>query len=166
VRQLTPSQKGAAAEAAITARAIELGLIVLRPLCEGGRYDLIIDLEPELMRVQCKWARRIEGVLSVNLTTSRHTPGGYVRTTYTALEVDAIGAYAADVRRCFLIPISEVSGGRSVHLRLDQAHNNQAKRIRWADDYDFDAMIARRQAAGSASQNGLGTLRPDRSLGL
>jgi hypothetical protein len=56
--ELTPSQKGAAAEAAITAAVIQLGLTVLRPLCEGRRYDIVIDLEPELLRVQCKLAQR------------------------------------------------------------------------------------------------------------
>jgi hypothetical protein len=143
VRELTPSEKGAAAEAAITARAIELGLVVLRPLCEGGRYDLVIDLEPELMRVQCKWATQRADVLSVNLTTSRLTPNGYVRTTYTAAEVDAIGVYSADLRSCFLIPIAEVAEGRAIHLRLKPAKNNQIRRVRWADDYDLDAVIAR-----------------------
>src|ERR1039458_614405 len=54
---LTPSQKGAAAEAAITAAVIQLGLTVLRPLCEGRRYDLVVDLEPRLLRVQCKLGR-------------------------------------------------------------------------------------------------------------
>jgi PD-(D/E)XK endonuclease len=58
VDDLTPSQKGAVAEAAITAMVIQLGLVVLRPLCEGRRYDLAIDLEPELLRVQCKMARQ------------------------------------------------------------------------------------------------------------
>lgn len=75
---LTPSQKGAIAEAAFTAAAIELGLFVLRPACEGGRYDLLIDLDPEVIRVQCKWARRVTGVLVINLSTSRCTPNGYV----------------------------------------------------------------------------------------
>ena len=58
------------AEAAITAAAIQLGLTVLRPLCEGRRYDLVIDLEPGLLRVQCKLARRIKGVLAVCLETN------------------------------------------------------------------------------------------------
>jgi PD-(D/E)XK endonuclease len=59
VVQLTPSQKGAAAEAAITAAVIRLGLTVLRPLCEGRRYDLIVDLEPKLLRVHVttSWSR-------------------------------------------------------------------------------------------------------------
>ena len=55
---LSPSQKGAFAEAAISAAALELGLTVLRPLCEGRRYDIVIDLEPRLVRVQCKLAHR------------------------------------------------------------------------------------------------------------
>jgi hypothetical protein len=37
MNELTPSQKGAVAEAAITAASIQLGLVVLRPLCEGRR---------------------------------------------------------------------------------------------------------------------------------
>jgi hypothetical protein len=42
VDDLTPSQKGAAAEAAIAAMVIELGLTVLRPLSEGRRYDVAL----------------------------------------------------------------------------------------------------------------------------
>jgi hypothetical protein len=53
---LTTNQKGAIAEAAIMKAAFELGYDVYRPAIEGGRYDLIIDLEPRLLRVQCKWA--------------------------------------------------------------------------------------------------------------
>jgi hypothetical protein len=143
VIELTPSQKGAAAEAAITAMTIELGLVVLRPLCEGSRYDLMIDLEPELLRVQCKMARRVSGVLSVRLQTSRYTPSGYVRTSYTAAEVDVIAAYSPELRRGFLIPIQEASGRRSIHLRLDATKNNQAEGIKWARDYEFAPGIER-----------------------
>jgi hypothetical protein len=155
VRELTPSQKGAAAEAAITAAAIELGLVVLRPLCEGSRYDLMIDLEPELLRVQCKWARRLDGVLFVNLTTSRHTPGGYIRTAYTAAQVDAIAAYSAELGRSFLIPIEEVTGVRAIYLRLEPTRNNQARGIRWADEYGFADMIrTRSELANAGSTSG------------
>jgi hypothetical protein len=31
--------KGAVAETAITARAVELGIVVLKPVVEGRRYD-------------------------------------------------------------------------------------------------------------------------------
>ncbi|MGO9319258.1 MAG: group I intron-associated PD-(D/E)XK endonuclease [Solirubrobacteraceae bacterium] len=140
---LTPSQKGAAAEAAITAMAIQLGLTVLRPLCEGRRYDLVIDLEPDLLRVQCKMARRLSGVLLVALQTNRYTPGGYVSTSYTAAEIDAIAAYSPELHRGFLIPINEASGRRALHLRLDPTRNNQAQGIKWARDYEFSSGINR-----------------------
>ena len=143
VDDLTPSQKGAAAEAAITAMTIELGLTVLRPLCEGRRYDLVIDLEPDLLRVQCKMARRISGVLLVGVQTNRYTPGGYVSTSYTAAEIDAIAAYSPELHRGFLVPIDEASGRSALHLRLDPTRNNQAHGIKWAQDYEFAAGIDR-----------------------
>ncbi|MCW3068818.1 MAG: hypothetical protein JWL67_1443 [Solirubrobacterales bacterium] len=141
MRELTPSQKGAVAEAAITTAAMELGLTVLRPLCEGRRYDLVIDLEPQLLRVQCKLAQRLAGVLSVRVATSRYTPRGYVRTSYTADEIDAVGAYSPELQRCFLLPIDEVAGRRAVHLRLEPTRNNQSERIKWARNYEFPASI-------------------------
>jgi hypothetical protein len=139
--ELTPSQKGAAAEAAITAAVIQLGFTVLRPLCEGQRYDLVVDLEPALLRVQCKLARHLDGALAIHLQTNRCTPAGYVSTTYTPAEVDAIAAYSPDLRRSFLIPIGEVAGRRCIHLRLRPARNNQASGITWARDYELEAVL-------------------------
>ncbi len=141
MRELTPSQKGAAAEAAITAAVIQLGFTVLRPLCEGRRYDLIVDLEPALLRVQCKLARRVGGALAIHLGTNRFTPAGYVSTTYSAAEVDAIGAYSPELRRSFLIPIAEASGRRCIHLRLTPTRNNQARGINWASDFELESIV-------------------------
>src|ERR1700685_1016096 len=100
---LSTSQKGAAAEAEIAAAAIRADLVVLRPLCDGGRYDLVIDIGEELLRVQCKWASRQGNVLTARCLTSRHTPTGYVRTSYSAEEIDAIAVYAPDHERGFLL---------------------------------------------------------------
>ncbi|MGP0101833.1 MAG: group I intron-associated PD-(D/E)XK endonuclease [Solirubrobacteraceae bacterium] len=155
INDLTPSQKGAVAEAAITAMAIQLGLVVLRPLCEGRRYDLMFDLEPEVLRVQCKMARRLSGVLVVGLATNRYTPGGYVSTKYTAAEIDVIAAYSPELHRGFLIPIDEASGRRALHLRLNPTRNNQAQGIKWARDYEFAPGIDRlRSGSGGRSEPG------------
>jgi hypothetical protein len=50
VRELTPSEKGAIAEAKICAAAVEADIVVSRPISEGRRYDLIFDLGPRLLR--------------------------------------------------------------------------------------------------------------------
>ena len=86
---LTPSQKGAIAETAIMAAATKLGVRVWLPLTEGGRSDLVLEVGSRLLRVQCKWAARKGGVLVVHTGTCRLTPRGYLRTSYSAEEVDA-----------------------------------------------------------------------------
>ena len=149
--ELTPSQKGAAAEAAITSAVIQLGLTVLRPLCEGRRYDLIVDLDPALLRVQCKLAQFLDGGVAIRLYTSRYTPNGYVYTSYSPAEIDAVGAYSPELNRSFLVPVEEISGMRAIHLRLAPTRNNQARGIRWADDYALESVIQRLREAGSIS---------------
>lgn len=109
----------------------------------GGRYDIVIDLEPQLLRVQCKLARELDGVLPVPTHTNRYTPSGYVSTQYTPDEVDAVAAYATKTQRCYLLPIDVVTSRRGVHLRLAPAKNNQAQGIRWARDYEFETSLRR-----------------------
>ena len=110
-------------------------------MCEGSRYDLMLDLEPAVLRVQCKMARSLPGALLVALRTSRCTPRGYVATTYTAEEVDVIATYSPELRRAFLLPINEVEDRSAVHLRLEPTANNQAHGIKWASAYEFASMI-------------------------
>ena len=134
------TMKGAIAEAAIRLAAVELGFHVLQPLTEGRRYDLVIDTGPQLLRVQCKWARRKQNVIIVDTSTRRLTPHGYVSTTYTADEIDGVGAYCQELKRCYYLPIAIAAGRRLFHLRLAPAANHQQVAINWARDYDFGAI--------------------------
>ena len=137
------TDKGAIAETAIAAEAVRLGIFVARPVQEGRRYDLIFDIEHALHRVQVKWGRLSGDVIIVSTGTCRHTPRGYIRSTYSADEVDAIAVYCGDLNRSFYLPIQEVDGLSVVHLRLAPARNNQRALIKMAEDYDLDKMVAR-----------------------
>src|SRR3712207_5580954 len=123
--------KGAIAESFIAARAIELGVFVLRPLIEGRRYDLLFDIDHRLFRVQCKYAARKGSVLVVNLTSCRYTPRGYVYAKYGTDEIDAFAAYSPELKRSFWLPMDQVGGQRAVRLRLSPAANNQEVAIRY-----------------------------------
>jgi hypothetical protein len=152
---MNTNHKGAWAEAEIVAAAVRLDLCVLRPLREGRRYDIVIDLEPRMLRVQCKWASRMGDVLGIRTSTSRHTPRGYVRTTYSLTEIDAFAAYSPALNRCYLVPATETEGQSYLHLRLAPTRNNQAQGVRWAADYAFDVQIDRlRHAAAADSPRG------------
>jgi hypothetical protein len=161
MNELTPSQKGAAAEAELAAALIRLNLFVLRPVGEGGRYDLAIDTGAGILRVQCKWASRRGNVLTARCNTSRHTPRGYLRSKYTADEIDAIAAYSPDTDRCYLIPVEETEGHVTLSLRLTPTGNNQAERVRWAHDYELASSLERHWARwGAAIRPGEDSSRP------
>ena len=137
---LSTNQKGAIAESAIVHEAIRLGMVVWRPMVEGCRYDLILDTGGRLLRTQCKWATRKGDVVVVRLSTCRHTPRGYVKTTYSAEEIDGIAVWCDDMRECFYIPIVDVDGQGFLHLRLAPARNNQELLVHWAADYRLGAI--------------------------
>jgi len=170
IAPLSTSQKGAAAEAEIAAAAIRLGLTVLRPITEGRRYDLALDIGEEIIRVQCKWAPLRGGAIGTRCDTSRHTPRGYRRTTYTQREIDAVAAYSADTDRCYLIPIGEVEGRWELRLRLEPARNGQIRGVRWASDYEFERSLDRNwrtpRELRTASDRGPAGGRMDDIVGL
>jgi hypothetical protein len=140
MRELTPTEKGAIAEAKIYAAAVEAGIVVSRPLTEGRRYDLIFDVGPTLLRVQCKWAPRKGDVVVVRARTSRYTPSGYVRTTYAVTEVDGIAAYCPQLDACFYIPIEDIAGKSIAHLRLSPTQNGQLAGVTMAQRYHLGAV--------------------------
>jgi PD-(D/E)XK endonuclease len=113
---------------------------VLKPLAEGERYDLVLDLRPRLLRVQCKWAVRRRGVVEITLKTNRRVRDGFKSTTYSAEQIDAVGAYCAELDRCYLLPVAVIAGRQAIYLRLLPSGNNQASGINWARDYELGAI--------------------------
>jgi hypothetical protein len=100
---LSTNQKGAIPEAHITAEAIRRGIVVWRPVAEGCRYDMILDVDGRLLRTQCKWGSRMGDVIVVRIRTCRHTPRGSVKTTYTADEIDGVAVWCEETRDCYFI---------------------------------------------------------------
>jgi len=139
---LSTNQKGAIAETAITALAVRLGIDVYKPVVEGGRYDLILDVGTRLLRVQCKWATRQGDVLVIRCYTCRRAREGMRVRRYTVDEVDVIAAYCAETDQSYLVPPELFASRRQVHLRLGPSRNNQEVGINWAADFGLAARLA------------------------
>ena len=137
---LTTSQKGAVAETAIAYAATRLGIDVYRPVADGGRCDLIFDLGPRLLRVQCKWASRHGETVCVRCYSSRRTAAGLARRTYAPDEIDAIAAYCPDNENSYLLPAAMVTDRAEVWLRLSPSRNNQLVGVHWASAYEFESL--------------------------
>jgi hypothetical protein len=141
--ELTTNQKGAIAETAIAHHATKLGIDVYRPVTEGGRFDLIFVLDDRLLRVQCKWARRIGNAVVVRCYSSRRTREGLRVRAYTADEIDAFAAYCPEVDQCYFLPIDRIPGRRNLQLRLEPARNNQWIGTHLASEFSFEATLRR-----------------------
>jgi prevent-host-death family protein len=145
------NQRGAVAEAAIALAAIRAGVGVFKPASDGERYDLIFDLRPRLVRVQCKAASIVGDVVIVRCRSGRRTRDGILMRPYTRDEIDAFAAYCAALDRCFFMPIGPFDGQTVVSLRLGAPRNNQRAGVNWADDFAFEATLRR---SGAVAQLG------------
>ncbi len=138
---LTTNQKSLIAETAVIHECAKLGVPVLRPL-DDQRYDLVLDLGAQMLRVQCKWAAKRGDVIVIRCRTCRRGRDGLIHRSYRAGEIDAVAAYSPDTGRCYLLPAELSVECAGVHLRLAPTKNNQAIGIRWARDFEFAARLA------------------------
>jgi PD-(D/E)XK nuclease superfamily protein len=138
---LTTNQKGFVAETAVIHECAKLGVPVAKPL-DDQRYDLIFDLGNRFLRVQCKWANLRGDVVVIRPRTCRRAREGLIQRPYAPGEIDAIAAFCAGSRSCYLLP-DELSVGRAaVQLRIGPTRNNQAIGIRWARDFELGATLS------------------------
>jgi hypothetical protein len=140
---MTTDQKGSIAEWAIVLSALKLGVDVYRPVAEGGRTDLVLDLESKLWRVQCKWAECRRNVIPVRCYSSRRTRDGLTRRIYEPSEIDAMAVYCPTLDRCYFVPLEQFGRRSQIQLRVGPALNRQEAGINWAKDYEFAAKLTR-----------------------
>jgi hypothetical protein len=139
-----PNVKGNIAELEIALAAERAGILAYKPIGEHGRTDLVLEIGGELHRVQSKWGALSDdgGVITVQVSGSRLTPRGYVRTPYAAEEVDLVGVYCGGTDRCYLLPQRLFVDKYVVHLRLVPAKNGQRSCINLAEQYEFEGAVA------------------------
>jgi prevent-host-death family protein len=152
-----PNQRGAVAEAAITLEAVKLGVEVFKPVSEHTRYDLVFGLGSRLLRVQCKSATVNGQVVCIRLVSNWHSPRGYVRTRYTAEEIDCVAAHCHELDRNYLIPIERIDGQSAIQLRLAPPKNAQRASINYDSAYLLSGAIAQLGERVTGSHEGVGS---------
>jgi hypothetical protein len=133
----TTKTKGDLAELMVAADLRRKGYKVAIPFGEDWDYDLIIERDDRLERVQVKHASSDGAVVEVPCRSHSLTNGKVKRTKfYTALTIDWLAVYDATTDQCFYVPARELGNGRtSVSLRLAPTRNHQSRGIRLAVDY-------------------------------
>ena len=142
--------------------ATKLGIPVLKPVAEHGRFDMGFEIGDHIYRVQVKTARlaRKGTVLIICLHTSRTTPNGYVRARYLPDEIDLVAAYAPELERCYLLEAPLIVDRNAIQLRLEPPLNGQRAGINLASDYEFDGAVAQLARAPEWHSGGRGFESP------
>lgn len=124
-------------EAYVTARLLEVGKTVLKPVGDNARYDLVMEDQGRFYRVQCKsaqWGDKVHGsIVFASCSSACPTNGG--KRGYHG-EADFFGVYFPPLRKVYLVPVDEF-GPTQIRLRLEPARNGQRKGIRYATDYEL-----------------------------
>ena len=125
---------GDLSEAMIVARLLRLGRVVLKPVGDNTRYDLVINDGDGFLRVQCKTGRLRFGAVSFPACSSTaHVNGKHQ--DYRG-QVDIFGVYCPDIDKCYLIPV-DVVGKREGAIRVNAPKNNQTKGLHLAVEYEL-----------------------------
>jgi hypothetical protein len=125
------SSIGNRTEAVVLAALIEAGYQALLPFGSGHPYDIALDDDGRLVRVQCKTGRLLkEGV--VFFPTASWCRNLSYR-SYRG-DVDFFGVYCSGTGQVYLVPIGEVPE-KAAYLRVEPTRNGQLRGIRWAKDY-------------------------------
>ena len=105
IKELTTQQKGITTEMFVAARLLQLGYNVSQPFCQDSKYDLIVDVNNKLYRLQVKTARLInDSTIIFNCRSTTKNSQTNKSRYYQENEIDYFATYWNN--EVFLIPIS------------------------------------------------------------
>lgn len=116
------AKQGEITESIVLARLVQSGYECLIPWGHDHCYDIAIDDDGKLIRIQCKTARYIkrQGCLEFNTAITYARVGGkpHIRKGYRG-DADYFGIYSPDMKKVYLIPVEDVPASFKGLLRLD-----------------------------------------------
>jgi hypothetical protein len=132
-----PVDVGPRSEAAILSVLIRRGYAVLLPFGVNQRYDMVIDLDGDLIKAQCKTGRFRNGSVSFSTRSivtgkTRNVSRGY------SGEADVFLVFCPATDGIYVVPVDEAPRCQ-MHLRVDGCRNGQRERVHWACDYQLPA---------------------------
>ena len=116
---------------------------VSKPLTNNVRYDLIIEKDNKLYRVQVKSTANIkDGKMEFATNTTNYTKGTWSSNHYSKNEVDLFFLYCLENDWCGLFIPDNEDIPTTLFIRTMPPKNNQKVGIRLMEDYSFDKQFA------------------------
>lgn len=115
VKELTTQQKGITTEMFVASHLLQMGYNVSQPFCQDSKYDLIVDVNNHLYRLQVKTSRLLsENTIVFNCRSTTKNSQTNKSRYYQESEIDYFATYWNN--EVFLVPVSECSSEKRLHL--------------------------------------------------
>lgn len=129
--ELTTQQKGITTEIYVAAYLLSLGYNVSQPFCQDSKYDLIVDVNGKMLRLQVKTSRETgNNSIEFNCRSTTTNSKSNKSRRYSSNEVDYFATYWNN--KAYLIPIEECSTVKRLHL-------SEPKQSTWSYIEDYSA---------------------------
>ena len=122
--ELTTQQKGITTEMYVAAYLLSLGYNVSQPMCQDSKYDLIVDVNNKLLRLQVKTARMTDknaSSITFNCRSTTKNSQTNKSRSYSLDEIDYFATYWN--HQVYLVPVGECSSSKSLHLEKPKQSN-------------------------------------------
>ena len=109
------------------------------PFSGSCRYDVVVDINNKLYKIQCKSSvyKEDEGVLSMSATRQTTNTQQTIKYKYTKDEIDYF--FTSWKNYSFLVPVEEVSTNK--YLRVNKPKNGIQESMSIAADYLLDNVL-------------------------
>ncbi len=140
---MNTQQKGDLACAKVVLRATEKQITVSKPLSEV-RYDLVLDLDGVLKKVQVKYAdgkargrKSSKEDVVVAKTCSMPGRNNNHKVKYKSDEIDAIVIYTPATDKIYWFNMKDIGDREEIHIRFTKPRNGQLQKSIMATDYEW-----------------------------
>lgn len=129
LEELSSQQKGIVTELAVATYLLKLGYNVSQPFCQDSKYDLIVDVDGKLLRLQVKTARLASATsITFNCRSTTTNVRNCKSRRYSDKDIDYFATYWDE--KVYLVPVTECSTSKNLHLE-----RTARKDWSYAEDY-------------------------------
>lgn len=130
---------GTYGEMAVATYLYKQGYSVFIELGDISRIDLIVETNTRLLKIQVKAVSIKDG----KYTVSGKKSGPNYQFCYTEEDVDVFAVFCVEDQKIAWLNSVELSDGKCITLRVNQAKNGQMKGVRLLDEYTSFERILR-----------------------
>ena len=126
------------AESAAVTGLLKRGFKVLKPIGDRLPYDLALDIDGKLVRIQVKSAWERNGVYIVDSRRTKTNRHLMLRQRYSSKDFDFALLYIEDLDVFYIMPINIFTSYKSeISLVIDQTRQREPRSAKYRENWDL-----------------------------